>query len=379
MSSFVSHDSVLRSSGMYRQALLSVAILAFALPLNSFAQQPRARFDAPAVAPFVTVAAEGFNAAAYDPNRVSGPLPGERWIDLQIPVTHWLTSGTDVSLDEVEFQIVEASGRGRVIDFSPQAQMASDLAGNIAVERKDELNRNAHLEFAATGYAAVQASGNANVVHNRLETERYERLAPTRQVVASGTTHQGRGVAIRFRPAPQQPLEGAFMITLRMAIPADRETLLFRVIGQSSGQVNQGFGQGSRQEVLAREALWVACFAAESLEARRQADEFVDATLRLRRAACDAQRSEQHAQSPIDQVRQLFRDEKPELPSGWLEHLLTPGSHQTYSQFANRLPVNVRQSADQYLAQRDSFLSRVAAPTFTAQPDASAYSGSAVR
>lgn len=356
MSSFVSRVSLASTGSRFCLTFSSWLVGYLAVLPSVGADEPLARFDAPAVLPFVTRMDRVDSEVSVDPRNAMRPLPGERWVDIQIPVTHWLLDSNRALLDEVEYQVVEASGRARVVDFAPRAAMASDLAGNIAVERRDESNFNSHVEFAATGYAAAQVSGNANATRTRSETERYERLAPMRQVVSSGTTQQGRGVLLRLRPAPQQPLEGAFTISITLAVPEQCETLLFRVIGQSVGMVDGGFGAPDRRELLARETLWIAAFEAESYEARQSAEAYARASFDLRRSAFEAQRAERSTHSPLAQVRELFSSEKSELPRGWLEHLLTPGSGSSYRNYAQRLPENVRNSANAYLAQRQQFL-----------------------
>ena len=319
------------------------------------ADETLSRFDAPALLPFVNSLCEPCTESD-DPYVVQrGPLPGEKWIELRIPVTHWLRDGSAATVAEIEYSIVETTGRARVVDFSPQAQMASDLAGNISVERKDDSTRSTNVDLAGAAYGPVNVGGHANSNQSHSEVERFERLAPTRQVVASGTTQQGRGVSLRVRSATGLPLEGAMEVSLTLAVPESCDALLLRVVGQASGRVRRSFPATDYEGVLGREQLWIAAFAANSTPARQRAEQFASAMHDLRRSAV-THPVRNGSSTPLAQVRRLFREEAPKVPTQWLEQLLVPGSDVHYRGFADGLAAPVREQAETYLARRDEFL-----------------------
>jgi len=315
---------------------------------TTVAQDAGIRFDVPATLPFVTVTEDSTCDDELPPQ-----LAGRRWVDLDLPVSHWLGATGPEAVDELLVELVEVSGEAMVVDHWPRAQMASDYVGAIAVERTRDFQQGLKLDLSGGANGAV-GGVHAETTMRRGETERFERVAPQQQVVSSGTIQQGRGVAFRFRRSIDLPLEGMQRIRLRLSLPETATNGLLRVECRALAGAPDS---RERRRLVGGERMWVATFDATNVDARHKAERLARASLQLREAAHREmleRRSENR--SALKQVERLLTASRERLPQDWLERLLSEGSDSDFGSFADRLSTPTRRSGEVYLATRRELL-----------------------
>ncbi|HAN96580.1 MAG TPA: hypothetical protein DCQ98_03705 [Planctomycetaceae bacterium] len=325
---------------------LALALLGNIAVAMSVAAQP-IRFDAPALAPFVAV------ESCCDDSRVPRPF-GRRLVEIELPVSHWLGAHSPESVDELLIEVTEVSGSSMVVDYWPRTRLASEYVGSIAVERTGDSQSGIKLDLdgRATG---IDGALNADLSRRQAETARFERIAPQRQIVAAGTTHQGRGVAYRFRRDSEQPLEGEQRLRIRLDLPLSATNGLLRIDAVAMTVDAASDGQRRRS---ASERLWVALFDVADAEARAKAERLARATLELREAARSEPTGERDgSRSPLAKIERLFGSSQgDELPADWYERLLTSGERADFEQLERRLSERARASGRAYLASRRELL-----------------------
>ncbi|HWB00466.1 MAG TPA: hypothetical protein VG713_18365 [Pirellulales bacterium] len=180
------------------------------------AAAPRVQFDA------------ALTAACSDVTAVAGQglAAGDRLYEAEFRVSMLVTAGSEDDLKELMITINDRERRLRVVDFAPQTEMASDIAG--AILRKETLDKTATFDLgiqAALSAGGCELKGTPTAAghwskHNVVD-ETYQKLPPKKLVLASGTLGGGSGVFFKLHPSSQDSLQGAHTFRVLFAAPAD--------------------------------------------------------------------------------------------------------------------------------------------------------------
>ena len=117
------------------------------------------------------------------------------------------------------FYRIDCQDGVEIVDYSPQTELASRYAENIAIEDKQEDSQSLGVSLNGNLPTFAAGSAGADVGNKQQKVVRYASKPPLETVTASGTLNRGRGVYFRFRLTPQQTLEGAKRFSLVLRVP----------------------------------------------------------------------------------------------------------------------------------------------------------------
>jgi hypothetical protein len=256
----------------------------------------------------------------------------------------------------VEIELVDS---GLTInDYSPRTVLASPYSGNIAVEKSNESTK--HVGFNAAGGYGETMHGDAggDLGQKKLESLKFQRVAPVEIVAAAGTMHRGRGVFFKLKSTPTQVLEGdkAFEIVIN-APPSWRGGLItLRAKAQSSRRNLPGMAP--EIVTLGDQKFLVAVYPVGDSIAFQLASSLVAAETHLRDTALRHQSTirRRSGSTMFHQVAAKL-DLTPQLiPENWLQQTLF-GQADTHADPAmRRLPVDVRVAVLDYQDAKETFL-----------------------
>ena len=119
--------------------------------------------------------------------------------------------------------------RGRIVNFSPNTQLVSDVTGTASVSSQTESNSSVGFKMSSDlgGYGA--ASINAANGGRDTDTIKFERKPKKHLLAASGTLDRGAAVYFKLRPSSQTTLEGSKRLTIVMEVPKSWRSDYLRV------------------------------------------------------------------------------------------------------------------------------------------------------
>ncbi|TWT78529.1 hypothetical protein Pla123a_13220 [Posidoniimonas polymericola] len=153
-------------------------------------------------------------------------LPGDRLLEVRVPVSVVVLRGEVRRVREVIIEIDGAEAGLRVHDFAPNTQLASEQAKDYEVKRTEE--RREGLD-ASLGGALPIAGGTAHLTPSvttgrsthTTSTVTETRLAPKQAVLVSGAVNRRQGVYFKLRQSSQTTLEGEHELTVTFVAPAE--------------------------------------------------------------------------------------------------------------------------------------------------------------
>lgn len=248
-------------------------------------------FDMPAL-----VAARPVEDPEFEKTR-----PGRLLIELYIPVSTIVPNDDGLPEYQLWFQVLPLESDGQVVDFSPQTELATTLAGPVQLDEAKESTSRLGLNFnGALQVGKGQAVGDLSAKEKR--TRRVAELPPRLLLVASGTVHRGRGVFYKFKPSSQTTLEGRRDLKLMVDVPADWQGGVWRVdaVARSVGS--------PAPESLGKGTFFIAAHMQADRAAFAAAEHYVAAERRLRRACRGATVGCTTERSPkwVHEVQQLI-------------------------------------------------------------------------
>lgn len=276
--------------------------------------------------------------------------PDERLVEARFPVSSLIEQGDEDDLIEYFYRFESPRRTARIVDYLPKTSMASELAGNVGVEKKKE--RTKSLGVVATGSLAeaINVTGNGSIGSKDTSSVRYELLPPMELVAASGTLNRGAAAFFKLKPTAQSTLEGGREFVLVLRVPADWRADVMYVRTQASGwkrgvvpPLNERHRSGQQQFI-------VALHLEGDERAKRLATNLGIDELRLRRAA--RRNREQIEELAYPSVAHKFGallsivDAK--IPAYWLQRVLYEPTTRTPASL-NRLPNEVRVAVANYV------------------------------
>ncbi|MCH7725242.1 MAG: hypothetical protein IH991_01985, partial [Planctomycetes bacterium] len=153
------------------------------------------------------------------PAKFSAANPDERLVEATFEVSSLIRGDNKDDLIEIFYEVVCRRKDCKVVDYLPRTTLATNLAGNIGIEKKQEQVRSLRIGVSGVLESVVKINGTGDVGSKRNSSVRYELLPPMETVAASGTIGRSTGVYFRLRSSRQTSLEGSKQFVLVLRVP----------------------------------------------------------------------------------------------------------------------------------------------------------------
>ena len=214
----------------------------------------------------------------------------EKLMQATFNISSLIRRGREADLAEFLYRIESPSGGVRIVDHLPRQELASQIMGAIAVEKKDESSRKVGGLLTGHYPPFSNAELNAQAGASSGLNVRYEMLPPKEVLAASGTLNRERGVYFKLRPSPQTSLEGAKQFVCVLRVPKGWRGDCVRIECQAVAEP-RGWPVANEAAECGSATFLVALFAAGDEEARAimsqvvAADEQLTSAVRRHRSA----------------------------------------------------------------------------------------------
>jgi hypothetical protein len=281
--------------------------------------------------------------------------PDEKLIEARIRVSSLIHSGDESDLLQY-FYRVDSPGPTtvRIHDFAPKTTLASDVAGNVSIERKKEQSQGAGLTVSGPHDLPLKVTGSGDLGSKSLDAVRYELVPPMTAVAASGTIHRGQGVYFKLKPSRSSSLEGEKEFVLVFRVPASWRGEVVYVSCIATGVKRALVPSLNDNVICGRRRSIVALHADGDVAAKLVAERLVSAESDLLQSIAVNQREIQRRRYPTiaHQVGKFLDVVEPALPDDWAQYVMYGGPHDEIEQIARRLPTDVREAVSRYTGVR---------------------------
>ena len=313
------------------------------------AAPPRVTFDVAPVVACQDVTTEEFLASN----------PDEKLIEAAIQVSSLIRSGNEGDLLQYFYRLDSSRQSIRIVDYSPKTTLASDVAGNVSIEKKKEQTKGIGLTLSGPRDLPVNIAGSGDIGAKSTDAVRYELVPPMTAVAASGTLDRGCGVYFKLKPSRSTSLEGAKEFVVVLRVPIDwRGDFLY--LSCTARGVKRGVIPSLREDVVCgRRTFIVALHTEGDAAAKAAAERMVRAEWVLLRTISANRQAIQRRTYPTlaHKVGVLLDVIEPKLPDDWARYVIFGGPEDQIEQITQRLPSDVRQAVSQYTVARHKFSS----------------------
>jgi hypothetical protein len=309
----------------------------------ALAEPPRVSFDLASIAACRDVTSESFMREN----------PDERLLELKLEISAILHQGEDGDLTEFLYRFESRCPPLRVVDYSPKTSLATDIVGNVGVEKKKEsssslgVNGNGgfqqYVKGSISGTAAIGSKSNALV--------RYDVLPPLDPLSTSGTLGRGTGVYFKLKASKRTALEGAKQFVAVLRAPANWRAGLLQIHCRAEGvhrgvlsSLDETFVCGVNRHML-------AMYLEGDEQAKALAREYAEAERSLRQVAGGAERAIKRRRFPsvAHRVGAIFELVDPKFPEDWMQQMVFVEQASSSNGVSRHLPPQVREAAQRYL------------------------------
>ena len=149
--------------------------------------------------------------------------PGQRLLEVRLPVSLLLYKGDPESLRDVVIEIDGAPAGLEVFDYTPRTQLQSEWSEPIRQQKTVSRDKSlgATLGGKLGADVALTPSVSGGLSKTETETETAQRHAPKEAVLVSGTMNSRRGVFFKLRQSSQDTLEGEREFRITFVAPED--------------------------------------------------------------------------------------------------------------------------------------------------------------
>jgi len=231
----------------------SVLILVCILPAGRLAAAvPRVVFD---LAPTV-------ECRDVTPEDFAADRPDQKVIEATFSISVRMIEGGESDLHEMLLEVVNRGRRMQIHDFAPRRTLESDLEGSIEVVHTSEVSRSAGVDVQGTlalplgtAQANVKPDARLGTSHRDVMTEKLQKKPPRQAIIVSGTSGGGHGVFFKWKPSPQQSLEGMHEVTCSFRVPRAWKADWLDVTCRARAKSNTYFGTEIKEVGSARVAV----------------------------------------------------------------------------------------------------------------------------
>ncbi len=321
-------------------SMLAMSFAIVCLPAMGLQAAPRVHFDIATTVPCREVTPADF-AEVH---------PHEMLVEAKFQVSSLIKHGSEDDLVQYFYRIESPYESLRVDHYLPKTELASDYAGNIGVEKKNEASQQIGVDVSIPQPYFPKAGGSAGASAKNGSTLRYDLLPPLELIAASGTIQRETGVYFKLKPSRRSTLEGGKEFVVVYRVPrswrGDLVSLRCQAVGYDRGVVRKldetrPSGTGD---------FLVALHLAGDLEAQQLANQYVRIERHLRRTAAQQRSTVRKLSYPSlrHKLGAYFSAVEPKIPTNWLERVIYSSPLSSANPFEERLPSTIQQEVQAY-------------------------------
>ena len=284
--------------------------------------------------------------------------PDERLIEARFQVSSLIRLGDENDLIQYFYRIENHCGSASVVDYVPKTTLSTPLAGNVGVEKKDELDLTFGATVATPFKEVPNVSGSAGASKKKSLALRYDLLPPMELLAASGTIARGHGVYFKLKPSNQTTLEGGKEFVVVFRVPCCWRAGLVHVQCRALG-VDRGVMRTlDERKPSGLENFIVALHLNGDEEAKAIAENYVQAEVQLRHVVARNRDEINKRSYPTlgDKFGSFFSAVEPKIPSDWFARLVYSPPENALGEHSGHLPNAVLAAAKSYLDAKQSLL-----------------------
>jgi len=306
---------------------------------------PSVRFDTARVVVCRDVSSEEFIAAN----------PEERILEARFEVSSLIVEGDEQNLLQYFYRFASPHRALQVVDYHPRTTPASEYAGNIGVENREEKTKSLGIAVTGAWDHLIKTTGSGDIGAKHSSSVNFELVPPQESLAASGTMYRGYGVYFKLKRMRQSLLEGSKEFVVAFRAPRDWRGDFVHVHCEARGRLPGMVRQLDEEVPCGRNDFLVALHVQGDEQSKRIARQFVDAAIRLRHSAVRNRREihKQNYPTVFHEVGGLLGAVEPRLSDTWLSEVLYLPQQTKLDRIADRLPQDVREAAFDYVAARD--------------------------
>lgn len=280
--------------------------------------------------------------------------PDERLVEAQVEVSSLIRRGKEQALLEYFYRFDSPRRTLRISDYAPKTTLASEVAGNIAVEDKQEATRGLGVTVASPLDWPVKFGSSGELGTKNLHSTRYELVPPMSTVAASGTLDRGHSVYFKLRPSRSTSLEGSRSFTLVFRVASDWRADYVRLSCTAVSQTTGLLGSLDERTACGQKRFVVALYATGDASAKAAAERLVRAESELwKTVSANRQALERRFYPTLAQrVSALFEGDWPACPDDVAEAIVYGDESSGKELLDLRLPAEVRQAVVRYTVAR---------------------------
>ncbi len=314
------------------QVSACVVVVLLASPLG--ATQPSVQFD---TAPTV-------GCRDVTPEDFAKTNPHHRLVEARIRVSALVPNADRSNEWQSLYQFISPAASLQIVDFDPKTELATDIAGNISIDKKNETTKSLGVSLSGSFNHLMRGTGGVDLGSKNGAQVRYELKPRKSAILAAGTIGRGTGVYFKLRPSAETCLEGERDFRLVMRVPDTwRGDILY--VRCEAQQIHHG-------SVTAFESgrFIVGLYSAGDDRAMAAAERLVRAEAMLRRSGAAHRRGIQRRALPtfVHRVGAMLDVYQSKLPETWLEQIIYGPTDLKRRQFSRYLPDEVQQAAEQF-------------------------------
>lgn len=309
-----------------------VLILLFVAPL--WAGAPPIQFDtAPTVA-----------CRDVTPKDFVKTTPHQRLMEVRIRVSALVANTERASQWQALYQLISPAASLQIMDYDPKTELATDVAGNISIDKKDETTKSLGVSVSGSFNHLLSGTGGVDLGAKNGTQVRYELKPRKSAVLAAGTIGRGTGVYFKLRPSAETSLEGERNFRLVVQVPDTwRGDILY--LRCEARQIRHS----SATDVKSGRFI-IGLYLAGDDGAMAAAERLVRYEAMLRRSGAAHNRGIQRRALPtfVHRVGAMLDVYHSKLPETWLEQIIYGPTDAKCRQFSRYLPGEVQETAEQF-------------------------------
>ncbi len=276
--------------------------------------------------------------------------PHEKLVEARLAVSLLMTQGQPGALAEAGYFLQAVERRAQVWNFSPKTELATDIVGNISVQRDNHQNHGVQLGGGGQFEGVVHGEASFSNSTQGHAAEAFERLPAQQIVTAAATTGRGSGVYFKQRSSSQSSLEGNQLLTIVLRVPRDWRVDYLRLVCRAHGPTSK-----SRPiNIVGTASFLVPLFMDGDLEANQVAAHLLASEHHLLAVAQQHQQAIHKRRFPTLAHELSLVDAA--IPHDWLNVILWQSAAVEDFAFDARLPDEVRQAIEDYVEAKRAVL-----------------------
>ncbi len=155
------------------------------------------------------------------PEKCAKAHPHLKVIEAKFRISAGFVEGGEATTEDFVYMITGPDLRMKVLDFLPNTTLESTAADDRIEVTDSTENADALTGETRVSYSIISLGASKNLSNKKTESNHYERVAPKKLVLASGTINRGYGVFYKLRPSAGVSLEGAKEFVLLCLVPKE--------------------------------------------------------------------------------------------------------------------------------------------------------------